>query len=459
MAKRSSRRKPYEKWGEDAVTGERFRISLGHCGYEYAREFTDHKRKLKARRHLQPDAEMAGWLASLPDEQYDYFARCGLVRAKSDSPRLFLAFFDWVCNWVRIHKSPGTHETFLQTKKYLEQCFPEPTRTLASLGPADCDRFRSYLVSKKSDPVPGAELADATARLAHRNLRWAMSKAIEHGHILTDPFEKLPCQAVAAEYTRLITRAEALRVIDELPTPAHKLAFGLARFAGLRFPSEALGSDAHPLTWRNSVNWEKGWLLVYSPKLDAKSERRRTSPMRRVPIMPELHRLLLDAQEALPEGASDRVVSCSLANFDGVVQSAAKRAKVGVWPKTFQSLRKACENDWLRDGHPQHIVAAWMGHSVTTQAAHYATVTDKDFAFAAEACAKHVAATPDMGRNPPETTGTPKPEDLVPVECGPSENVDFPEENSNGRGWIRTNEDVKSTDLQSVPFGHFGTRP
>src|SRR5205085_9756903 len=29
----------------------------------------------------------------------------------------------------------------------------------------------------------------------------------------------------------------------------------------------------------------------------------------------------------------------------------------------------------------------------------------------------------------------------------------------NGQGWIRTSEGVKPADLQSAPFGHFGTYP
>jgi hypothetical protein len=28
-----------------------------------------------------------------------------------------------------------------------------------------------------------------------------------------------------------------------------------------------------------------------------------------------------------------------------------------------------------------------------------------------------------------------------------------------GQGWIRTSEGVKPADLQSAPFGHFGTYP
>jgi hypothetical protein len=29
----------------------------------------------------------------------------------------------------------------------------------------------------------------------------------------------------------------------------------------------------------------------------------------------------------------------------------------------------------------------------------------------------------------------------------------------NGQGWIRTSEGVEPADLQSAPFGHFGTYP
>jgi hypothetical protein len=32
-------------------------------------------------------------------------------------------------------------------------------------------------------------------------------------------------------------------------------------------------------------------------------------------------------------------------------------------------------------------------------------------------------------------------------------------DNGAGQGWIRTSEGVKPADLQSAPFGHFGTYP
>jgi hypothetical protein len=32
-------------------------------------------------------------------------------------------------------------------------------------------------------------------------------------------------------------------------------------------------------------------------------------------------------------------------------------------------------------------------------------------------------------------------------------------DNRIGQGWIRTSEGVKPADLQSAPFGHFGTYP
>ena len=34
-----------------------------------------------------------------------------------------------------------------------------------------------------------------------------------------------------------------------------------------------------------------------------------------------------------------------------------------------------------------------------------------------------------------------------------------PFESGIGQGWIRTSEGVKPADLQSAPFGHFGTYP
>lgn len=47
--------------------------------------------------------------------------------------------------------------------------------------------------------------------------------------------------------------------------------------------------------------------------------------------------------------------------------------------RPFQDMRVSCENDWLEERKPAHVVAAWLGHAVDVQTKHYAVVLDKYF--------------------------------------------------------------------------------
>lgn len=47
--------------------------------------------------------------------------------------------------------------------------------------------------------------------------------------------------------------------------------------------------------------------------------------------------------------------------------------------RPIQDMRVSCENDWLEQRRPAHVVAAWLGHRVDVQAKHYAVVLDKYF--------------------------------------------------------------------------------
>ena len=39
-------------------------------------------------------------------------------------------------------------------------------------------------------------------------------------------------------------------------------------------------------------------------------------------------------------------------------------------------MRASCETEWLNEGHPAHVVAAWIGHTVKVQRDSDAQITD-----------------------------------------------------------------------------------
>ena len=56
------------------------------------------------------------------------------------------------------------------------------------------------------------------------------------------------------------------------------------------------------------------------------------------------------------------------------IQTILFDAGLDKWGTTFQNMRSSCENDWVLQGIPAHVVASWMGHSVKVQEAHYLRV-------------------------------------------------------------------------------------
>src|SRR5262249_11380154 len=76
---------------------------------------------------------------------------------------------------------------------------------------------------------------------------------------------------------RFVTVEERRKVLDACPDAQWRLLVALSRYGGLRCPSEHVA-----LTWAD-VNWEKGKILVRSPKL----ERRRGGGKRWIPLFAE----------------------------------------------------------------------------------------------------------------------------------------------------------------------------
>jgi integrase len=135
-------------------------------------------------------------------------------------------------------------------------------------------------------------------------------------------------------YVNLETSA---RILKACPTMSWKCIFTLARFCGMRSPSEVLA-----LKWTD-VDFARGRLRIDSSK----------TGLRYCPLFPHVRELLLEArQEAenvtgvcdrgLPEGANLGT------QFGRIVRSAG----VEPWPKIFHNLRSSCRTD-LQDQFPQ----------------------------------------------------------------------------------------------------------
>ncbi|WP_432212231.1 tyrosine-type recombinase/integrase [Anaerobaca lacustris] len=185
-----------------------------------------------------------------------------------------------------------------------------------------------------------------------------------------------------------VSHSDIEKVIEACPDIQWKVIFALARYGGLRCPSEVLS-----LRW-DDVNWGRSRLLVRSPK----TERHEGGESRVVPIFPELKPILLEAFHEAEEGTEHVVTRYRVqsANLRTQAHRIIKRAGLKPWTRTFQNLRASRETE-LTERFPLHIVTAWLGNSQIIAAKHYLTVRDEDFERAAKSAHETTqcdAATP-----------------------------------------------------------------
>ncbi len=133
-----------------------------------------------------------------------------------------------------------------------------------------------------------------------------------------------------------IDAATTAAVLEACPDASWRVGFGLARFAGMRCPSEVCG-----LTW-GDIDWDAGKLRIDSEK----------TGLRFCPIFPELRPILEQAFDAAPEGERYCVGRHhGSPNLATQLQRIVKRAGIQPWPKTFINLRSTRRTELQTPDH------------------------------------------------------------------------------------------------------------
>ena len=317
--------------------------------------------------------ETAVWLAGVGAKLRDRLAAVGLVEAPK---RMLLGEFLKQYILSRPDVKPATLEVWQQPCRNLTEFFGAD-KPLRSITTGDGDQFKAWLLSQK--------LAAATVAKRLSFARTFLHVARKHKLIDENPFceVKIPTANVSARQ-RFIDRDTVQKLLDAA-NPTWRTIIALARFGGLRCPSEVLS-----LEWRH-VDWERGRLTVPSPKTD----RYDGKESRTIPLFPELRRYLEEAFE-LAEPGQTHVIggdhlakatrptgwkSCNLRTTFGKL---VKRAGLEPWPRLFHNLRSSRETELLEE-FPVHVVALWMGHDAKVSLKHYAQTTDEHFERASRA--------------------------------------------------------------------------
>ena len=309
-----------------------------------------------------PDGEVSTWLASLPDND-KLLERLVALELTTARPKVDVevaakqTIKTLVDNFV-IHKRPLIAKNSLNK---LEGSLARLTdflgddRDIATISLGDAAAFESW--GRKN----GA--SEAHQRTLNRYAKQVASHAVDHGWIPSNPFRKLKSTALAATVRHYVSEPDTVKLLAACPNHPWKVLIGLARYAGLRVPSEVFS-----LTWED-IDWTTACLSIAKNKTAA----------RVCPIIPQLLPILRKAWE---ERKGEKVLQLSISNIRRRFPSIIKAAKLKPWEDMFQTLRRSCETHLISLGHPHHVVSDWLGHSVQVSKDHYLMVTSEDFAKA-----------------------------------------------------------------------------
>jgi len=322
------------------------------------------------------DGAAAAWVAGLPDVLRRRIEAAGLIGARDGHNIPTLG--EWLSAYVAMRGDvkAGTRVVYGQTVRNLKEFFGVD-RPLDEVTPGDATEFQAWLETHE-------QLSVSTSRrrcgIAKQFFRFALKKRV----LTENPFADAKTGDVPNEAKyHFVSADDAQAVLDACPDAEWRLLFSLARFGGLRCPSEVLA-----LRWQD-VDWARQRFTVTSTKTEHVGKGQRL-----VPIFPELAPHLQAGFDAAEEGA----VYCITRYRDPKVNLRTQLAKIirraGLlpWPKPWQNMRSTRETE-LIERFPVHAVCKWLGNTRAVAQRHYLQVTDAHFA-AASGPAEKVARIP-----------------------------------------------------------------
>lgn len=287
-----------------------------------------------------PGGDVLAWLDKISDDLHKKLERLELAEPRQRA-RL-KPFFDSYLK-MRSDLAPATQASMRVCVNRLVEFFG-PEMPLEAIGPGEAEEWLHYLRKGRREN---------TARKSVRVARQVFEFAKRKGYIRENPFGGLKGSTIRTDEKRVFVNREMFsRVLAEVRDPSRRLLLALARFAGIRMPSEAVG-----LKW-SEVNRENGVFTVHSPKTARYGKTERACP-----IFPELAPFFQEAWDALPYGAPDLIFPNldAAQNLRTWLEKVQARAAV-YWPQPWQAMRRSRATE-LVTAYPNFLCCEWLGHS------------------------------------------------------------------------------------------------
>ena len=308
------------------------------------------------------DAELAKWLDGVGDELYGKMVKSGLIK-----PRHIANLAMFLDSYIsgRSDMKQSTRFNLVCCKNRIVEFFGDE-RSIVDITAGDADRFLVWLRTRCGIGTLGRTVGRA---------KQFFKAAVRDGVLRASPFADVKASSQRDESrVFFVTREATTIILNACPSIEWRLIVSLARYGGLRCPSEL-----ELLTW-NDMLWDKRRFWVHSPKkvrLDTQK-----GALRLVPMYPELRPYLDDCFHQADEGETHVFPTLrDDSNLRTTFNKIVKRAGLKPWPKPFVNMRSSRQTELAND-FPGHLVCHWMGNSQAVADKHYLQVTEEHFARA-----------------------------------------------------------------------------
>ena len=321
------------------------------------------------------DQETATWVGKIDQRLQARLVALGLLlpRQETAKPIKLAEILDRYITG-RSKLKPNTLRNYRTTQRLLQEHFGRD-RPIDSIHAGNAHDYREWLVGKYSPATVAREI-----KRARQFFEYAKSSCLT----TENPFAKIKAGSQKnTSRKHFVTKEVIDEVLAACPDDEWRLLVVLARYGGLRIPSELAD-----LTW-DRIDWQRNRFTVSVPK----KEHLDGHGLREIPIFPEIRVYLDKAFSEAPKGSTHVVPRgrSSNVNLRTGLEKILKRAGVPQWPKLFQNLRASRETELMASGTPAHVIHAWLGNSREVAEDHYLLVTDTDFEKAVQNPVQSVA--------------------------------------------------------------------
>lgn len=373
------------------VDGTRKAVRIGKANMRQAEGFRSKVSDILSAKTqgTAPDLDVAQWLRNLPDVMHRKLIKAGLadprIEQQAAVPTTIEDLFDgYIADRTDVGKTTATIYTL--TMQNLLGFFGE-NKPIGTITVYDAECWRRYLTKEG--------LAEATARKRAQVCKQIFTAAVKRKLIAENPFAGLKSSAVGNDARHyFVTREEVDKVIEACPDAQWRLIVSLARYGGLRCPTEILR-----LTWSDVI---KDRITIHA----SKTARYEGRGVRVIPLFPELRTALEEVFTQAKPGTDWVITRYRLTNANLRTQLGRiiRRAGLKPWPRLFQNLRSTRETE-LAESFPLHVVTAWIGNSQRVAARHYLQITSDHYDRATGAAQKAAQSTPTSCGKPQQTSG------------------------------------------------------